>query len=504
MSKRPGVDWEVVPSSQWAESLDSFNATSSTPVDPSAGETSGYWEEVIPDSCPTAEYGLFAHHEPPETKRQRRDSISAPDALPDFIPPAQPITRKFRVTKSFGSGDHGGGEKKGLSSEASAWDTSAPPSIGVPSLTWSSGPAIQLDPTLNFGNLELKTPVSRPPPATHSSLPYDYFQNLPERIFDPRSHEQGENFLPNQRADSFQGHFLGVPSPEVLPPTPQEEDTYIIGTSDEEDLAKLIDSISAKPMQIPPSSVIRSMDSGSSREVFDPNLPGSPPEKAQNNTTSENVQVKEEDLLDSDVEWDEIIELLPSRPHDPSLSVSPQETTPRPLPKPQEVKPLQLTPQHKPFPRPPFPTPIRDKSPIAGLSRSSILRTCFRIGQLLNETKKCFDAKQDAIFELYARVNYSSREKNARVQHFQFMDLFTEHPPIPSGTLNGWKTGSLIDEQSQLFLGSGGGRDAKMCRCICKPVREKKRDLGWSFSVLSIREADWEEIEAMKRMMCGA
>ncbi|KAK0617170.1 hypothetical protein B0T14DRAFT_568702 [Immersiella caudata] len=329
-------------------------------------------------------------------------------------------------------------------------------------------------------------------------FPDRHHGHLPAQVFAPICEEPNRGPQPREWAKP-----LGAPALNVQPPALEDEDSYSIEASDEEELAKLVDSVSANPTHVPPSSVIRSMDSGTSQDpVFDPNLPGSSPTRIHNNTTPVNPELEEEDLLDSDVDWDEITELLPSRPHDPSLSVSPKEVVTRQLIKSDEVHTLQLTPQRKPFVRPPFPEPIRDKSPVTGLSRSSIVRTCFRIGQILNETKKCFDNHQDVVFELYARVTYSSREKFARVQHFQFLDLFKEHFPYPTGTLNGWKTGSLVDEQSLVFLGSGDGHKAKLCRCICKPVKEKKRDLGWSFLVLAIRQVDWEEIDMMKGTMC--
>lgn len=83
--------------------------------------------------------------------------------------------------------------------------------------------------------------------------------------------------------------------------------------------------------------------------------------------------------------------------------------------------------EHPPFIRPPFPTPIRDRSPILGLTNHIVLRTCFRIGEALNAAAVASRANTDAIIELYARIVLSEREVNGGFkQFFQFGDLFTD------------------------------------------------------------------------------
>ncbi|GJD02180.1 hypothetical protein ColKHC_11005 [Colletotrichum higginsianum] len=66
-----------------------------------------------------------------------------------------------------------------------------------------------------------------------------------------------------------------------------------------------------------------------------------------------------------------------------------------------------------------------------------MMRICFRIGEMLNAFTKCARERQDVVLELFARVNYSSRELSARVQHFQLRDLFTDRQPFLGGTLKG-------------------------------------------------------------------
>lgn len=284
---------------------------------------------------------------------------------------------------------------------------------------------------------------------------------------------------------------------------PEGNDEYSIASSDEEEMARLADiPLVAETLKIPSSSVIRGMDDNSSIEAFDPSLQRSPPSdatQAGRNPRGNDHQHYEEDLLDYNVDWDEVMGSLPSCPRDPSLP-----STKNAAARTQQTLTTPFTPRMKPFARPRFPAPVNDKSPVTGISKSTVLRTCFRIGELLNEAKKCDNAQQEAIFEVYARVTYSSREGNTRVQHFQFTDLFKDQLPYPTGMLNGWKTGSLLDQQSAAFLDASRDR-GKMCRCICRINSERKRsesDLGWVVVVLGIREVDWDEVELMRQIIC--
>lgn len=93
-----------------------------------------------------------------------------------------------------------------------------------------------------------------------------------------------------------------------------------------------------------------------------------------------------------------------------------------------------------PLVRSPFPKPLRDRSPILGLSSTGVLRTCFRIGEALNAASLAHRTGKDVIIELYARVTSSSRQQEGYKQYFQFADLFhSERPPFLDGTYELWK-----------------------------------------------------------------
>ncbi len=131
-----------------------------------------------------------------------------------------------------------------------------------------------------------------------------------------------------------------------------------------------------------------------------------------------------------------------------------------------------------------------------------MLRTCFRTGVMINQAARCFDSQQDVVFELYARVTYSNRASLERRQHFQFLDLFKDLRPCPSGALVNWRVGSQLDRQSSAFLSMSNG--PKLCRCICKPIKDPIIPNGLYFAILSISETSWKQIEWRKMVVCGS
>lgn len=157
-----------------------------------------------------------------------------------------------------------------------------------------------------------------------------------------------------------------------------------------------------------------------------------------------------------------------------------------------------------PIVRPPFLSLILDRCPVVGLSAQTFLRTCFRIGEMLSQGSKCHALGQDAVIELFARVNFSSREPGTTKQHFQFLDLWHERGPYPNGVLASYKTTGLAESESRVFLGTGGERqgEKRMARVLGKLRRDKKNEAWW-LQVINIRETDWEEIKWTKRIVSG-
>ena len=318
---------------------------------------------------------------------------------------------------------------------------------------------------------------------------------------------------------------------DVEPPRQQDEadgcldETYSVDLSDEEAMANLLDPEVEIAKVLPPSSIIDGMDKDSKAdEVFDANLQRSSP-----GSTPANCLLADdggEDLLDYELDWDEVFEMAGHGQlvADPSSSISfePRPDIPNRPGNPSQTQrsfiqgnrqssgtvapsgdlsrmPASNTPAVSPFARSPFPRKVGDKSPVTGLSNSTVLRTCFRIGELLNENTRCAKSNQDAVFELYARVTYSGRDRLAKTQDFQFVDLFKDQLPYLTGKLHGYRPDSLVAQQAEAFLGDAG--KMKPCRCVCVLKRDNRAGTRWVAAILSIREVEWTEVDQARRLV---
>ena len=153
-----------------------------------------------------------------------------------------------------------------------------------------------------------------------------------------------------------------------------------------------------------------------------------------------------------------------------------------------------------PFMRPAFPKLVLDRSPILGLSPNGHLLTQFRLGAAINQaaTDSRTINSRPTLVELYARVISSHRDGPR--QHFVFGDLFRpDKPPVLPGTWVGWKGVSYWELDGSAFLGPQGNER------VCRVVGHIERGEGRRFRmcVLSVWEADWDDIEAVKTIICA-
>jgi hypothetical protein len=141
----------------------------------------------------------------------------------------------------------------------------------------------------------------------------------------------------------------------------------------------------------------------------------------------------------------------------------------------------------KPIVRSPFPAAVRDRSPIIGLSSDTLLRTCFRIGEAINQAHQSVKSGKRIVFELYARILESERDDTK--QFFTFCDLFHGKPPYIKAEYEGalWKSVQLFDYDSKRLLQQG-----RICRCMGTMKRDGKE---WQMNVMNIWEATWEDIK---------
>ncbi|KAI1402737.1 hypothetical protein F4819DRAFT_271373 [Hypoxylon fuscum] len=286
----------------------------------------------------------------------------------------------------------------------------------------------------------------------------------------------------------------------------------------EEDIACLLDATlnNVQETHIPPSSVTQAWDHDSrSAADYDPNLQYSSPFPSSWETrgsravdVAQKLDADQDDLLDDDIDWNAVYALTSTIPK--ALSTSGPQYIAHSSSADQTTH-AEDSVQHKPvergavlvkpFVRPPFPEKVRDRSVVPGLSSSTLLRTCFRIGEMVNQIARCSNHNQEVIFELFARVTYSSRESLAKTQHFQFIDLFKDQQPYPAGVLHNWRVGSQLDQHSSAFLNKSN--QYRLCHCHCKPRRDPKAIIGFVLVVLAIRETDWENIDWAKKVVCG-
>ncbi|KAI0188790.1 hypothetical protein EV127DRAFT_313322, partial [Xylaria flabelliformis] len=268
---------------------------------------------------------------------------------------------------------------------------------------------------------------------------------------------------------------------------------------------------------IPPSSIQGWDHDSRSAAEYDPSLKYTPPdlEEAETNIAktekihSDWQTEASEDLLDEDVDWDAVMVNVDAIQRDSSIA-------------PYPAYPESSTPEHRnacarkardlgshsngarpltAFVRPPFPDKVRDRPSVPGMSSNTLLRTCFRIDMMIKQTTYCYNHKQDVVFELYARVTYSSRETLTRRQHFQFVDLYEDREPYPAAILSNWRMGSQLDKDSSAFLDTSSG--PRLCWCMCKPMRDSKAAIGWIYKVLNIREIGQEQLHWAKRIICA-
>ena len=195
------------------------------------------------------------------------------------------------------------------------------------------------------------------------------------------------------------------------------------------------------------------------------------------------------------------VKFIPKR-REPTAVTARKPLTPIPTP---NTTPHQISfaPDGKPIPviRPPFPASVLPRSPVTGVSPTTVLRTCLRVGEALNAASFSLRNSVDALIELYCRCKYSDREPNGYKQYFELVDLFTpDRSPVLNGVYAIWKGVGLWELDSSVFLGDKGR--GKMARVLGR-IRRGEGGKGWELTILSIWEATWEDVEVVKGVICA-
>ncbi|KAK1979172.1 hypothetical protein LZ30DRAFT_186893 [Colletotrichum cereale] len=366
---------------------------------------------------------------------------------------------------------------------------------------------VRTSPTMSEATIEPETPPSALPlPRPHIAGSWreeadswmNEFVNLDtiaDECFVPSSEAPVGHHAGSTRTPSQSDAIVAKPFPHLdvdnLMQVVQDEETtmedstldeYSLGDSDEEEMAMLLASADSSPTKSSPPSLAPNIDHGPRPTgSFDSKFHSSSCGVSHDETSKDNFW--EPDFLDEDIDWDIVTACAKDASSNPK-TMSPAEAA--------STQTAKAPSSPAPIIRPPFPSKMRDRSVVVGLSSTTMMRICFRIGELLNAHAKSTREKQDVVLELFARVRHSSRENLARVQHFQLRDLFTDRPPFLSGAFRDWKLNSSVDHHCRLFLGPSG--EGKLCRCVCKLSDAKETAIGRSAMILSIRETTWDEI----------
>ncbi|KAF7539467.1 hypothetical protein G7Z17_g12421 [Cylindrodendrum hubeiense] len=206
------------------------------------------------------------------------------------------------------------------------------------------------------------------------------------------------------------------------------EDTFSLADFDEETMTELLSGSSGQRTQRPPSSVVRAYDRDSrSADEFDTNLQHSSPSASLELA----VPVKDDSPLEQDVDWGHVHE---------SAQRLPTANSPA---GPEETRTLHRvgsqTTQRAYFHILQAPATSKTSTPTPSITPLLLKphKTFFHIQEMLAAKVDMFKNQPEAVFELFARVVYSSRENLYHKQHFQFRSLFKESPPYPNGILIG-------------------------------------------------------------------
>ncbi|EFZ02572.1 hypothetical protein X797_000495 [Metarhizium robertsii] len=177
----------------------------------------------------------------------------------------------------------------------------------------------------------------------------------------------------------------------------------------------------------PPSSVVRAFDVESrSAEDYDPDLQFSSPQTSDSSgTIGSCASIQSTDTVD----WEDIRQQA-SRSQQAASRASYFEQTPDPR---ATLKPSKgLSPQSSGL------MPQATWTAVAvNMRMFNPSRTCFRLTEITESKAAMMQRQPHAVYNVFARVLYSSRENFFRRQYFQLRDLLSESPPYLTGALLG-------------------------------------------------------------------
>ncbi|RGP70172.1 hypothetical protein FLONG3_7565 [Fusarium longipes] len=209
-------------------------------------------------------------------------------------------------------------------------------------------------------------------------------------------------------------------------------DEFGLQQSDEDALAELLSQDTWEEPQQPPSSVLRTWNGNSqSADEYDPQLQRSSPHSSSDIPESSIRYTP----LPEEVDWRAVQEHTRQEPK--LVSTIEFSTENRSKVPEHESRLVNQETWTSPRSRSSAPT----KTHVSTVFNDQVLlkpfKTFFDLQELLDAKAQIFRNQPEIVFELYARVIYSSRENFHKKQYFRFRSLLKECPPFLNGALLG-------------------------------------------------------------------
>jgi hypothetical protein len=211
-----------------------------------------------------------------------------------------------------------------------------------------------------------------------------------------------------------------------------DTDEFDLEQFDEDALEELLKQDAWQEPQQPPSSVLRTWIRNSRpADEYNPQLQRSSPHSSSYIPESSIKYT----LLPEEINWRAAQEYTRQQPK-PVSTVEVSTTNRSKIPE-HESRPVEQKTWISSQSRSSAPTKTHTSTVFTGQLLLKPFKTFFDLQELLDAKAQMFRNQPDIIFELFARVTYSSRENFHKKQYFRFRSLLKECPPYLNGALLG-------------------------------------------------------------------
>jgi hypothetical protein len=255
----------------------------------------------------------------------------------------------------------------------------------------------------------------------------------PQSSFDPSPREPQDPYddlFDDLELDQYLESLTGPVSIERS--SLDDTDEFGLKQSDEDALAELLKQDTWEEPQQPPSSVLRTWSRNSrSADEYDPQLQRSSPHSSSDipETSIRYTPLPEE------IDWRAVQEHTRQEPK-PGSTIGFSTANRSKVPE-HESRPVERKDWTSSQSRSSAPTITHTSTVFTDRVLLKPFKTFFDLQELLDAKAQMFRNQPEIIFELFARVIYSSRENFHKKQYFRFRSLLKESPPYLNGALLG-------------------------------------------------------------------